>query len=140
MGRENARNLEGSMVLLNSALLKDVLDKIRKSTEEFCQFLVGRVHHQQPRPPKWGISLKQEFKPNDTVLSLFQEGNLIMRGSTWKPGKMMEVENHKPVVNYHAKHFMQDPPSRSSVVRGWRDVAILFSEDVLYFQGSISRP
>ena len=68
----------------------------------------------------------------DTVLFLFKEGNMSTGSSVWKIGKVDKLDGHKLTIVYPVKASLQAPPTWSTVVRGWREVALLFSEDDVY--------
>ena len=93
---------------------------------------MDRIHHFLSRPLKWCETSKEKPKIGDTVLFLFKEGNMSIGSEVWKIGKVDSMEDHKLVIKYPVKPTLTAPPSWSLVVRGWRDVAILFSEDDIY--------
>ena len=132
LGRNNSRSLEGSIVITNNALPTDVLQRNRKITTTFFQILVDRIHHFLSRPPKWCETSGEKPKLGDTVLFLFKEGNMSTGSSVWKIGKVDKVDGHKLTIVYPVKASLRDPPTWSTVVRGWREVALLFSEDDIY--------
>ena len=132
LGRNNSRSLEGSIVITNNALPTDVLQRNRKITTTFFQILVDRIHHFLSRPPKWCETSGEKPKMGDTVLFLFKEGNMSTGSSVWKIGKVDKLDGHKLTIVYPVKASLQAPPTWSTVVRGWREVALLFSEDDVY--------